>query len=109
MLTNPSSSFLKIMQYSELEGIHKDHPVQLPAPHSTTQVSNPMSESTVQMLLELRQIGPMTLGACSIPDYLLGKEPFPNTQNLTFQDAAPFREGENPISSKSKRRKGQRE
>jgi len=37
-----------------------DHEVQLWAPQRTTQNSNPVLESIVQMLLELQQVGAMT-------------------------------------------------
>jgi len=40
------------MKYSELEGIHKDHQVQLLASHRTIQKSDCMWESAEQMLLE---------------------------------------------------------
>lgn len=36
-----------------------DHGVQLPLPHKTIQNSNPMSESTTEILLELLQLGTM--------------------------------------------------
>ena len=44
----------RIIEYPELEGIHRDYRVQLLAPHRTTQKSNHISESIVQTLLELR-------------------------------------------------------
>jgi len=47
----------KIIEYPKWEGAYKDDQVQLLAPHSTAQNSNPMSESGVQMLLELQQLG----------------------------------------------------
>ena len=47
-------------EYSELEETRGDHQVHLLAPHSTTQNSNIMSETTVQTLLELQQLGAMT-------------------------------------------------
>lgn len=43
-------------EYSELEETRGDHQVHLLAPHSTTQNSNIMSETTVQTLLELQQL-----------------------------------------------------
>ena len=43
----------RIVEYFELEGTHKDHQVQLLALHRTTQKSNPMSESTVQILWQV--------------------------------------------------------
>jgi len=54
-----------IIEYPNLEGTHKDRCVQLLALHSTTQNSTPMSESSVQMLLELWQISalPAALGS----------------------------------------------
>lgn len=42
----------RIIDYPKLEGTHKDHRVQLLAPHRTTQKSNSMCESAVQILLE---------------------------------------------------------
>lgn len=42
--------------HPELEGICKDYWVQLPAPQKTTQKSDPMTESAVQMLLEPWQL-----------------------------------------------------
>ena len=49
----------RITEQPKLEGTHKDHWVQLLAPHRTTQKSNYLSESSVQMLLELQQLGAM--------------------------------------------------
>ena len=43
----------RIVEYPELEGAHKDHVLQLLAPHRTTRNSYHISESVVQMLLEL--------------------------------------------------------
>ena len=43
----------RITRYPELEGTHKNHQIQLLIPHRTTQSSNPMSENSVQRLLEL--------------------------------------------------------
>ena len=54
-------------EYLGLEGSHKDHRVQLLAPHSVIPNPNPMSESAVLMLIELRQPG-------AVPTAL---EPFP--------------------------------
>ena len=51
----------RIIEYPKLEGTHKDHRVQLLAPHSTTQKSDHTTESVVQTLLELWQLGDMTL------------------------------------------------
>ena len=36
----------------------------------------------------------------------LGKEPFPNTQSLTFPSAVPFREGESPIQQQEQEEEG---
>lgn len=44
----------RIMEYPELKGIHKDHRVL--APYRTTQKCDRVSESVVQMLLELQQV-----------------------------------------------------
>ena len=52
--------------YPNLEGTPKDHGVQLLAPHSTTQNSNYISESTVQMLFELQQISATTTALGSL-------------------------------------------
>ena len=49
--------FLESKEYTKLEETHKDHRVQLLAPHGNTQNSNPMSDSIVQMLLKLWQPG----------------------------------------------------
>jgi len=49
----------RIIQYPQLEGTHKDHWVQLWAPHRTTQNPTPMPKSTVKMLLALQQLKPM--------------------------------------------------
>lgn len=51
----------RIIEYLEWMGIHKDHWVQLLGPHRTTQSPNPMSESTVQMLLKLWQLKDMAV------------------------------------------------
>jgi len=45
----------RISEHPKIEGTHKDHQVQLQAPHSTNQNSNPISESSVQTLPELWQ------------------------------------------------------
>ena len=52
-------------EYPELQGTLKDHQIQLPSTRRTTQNSNPTSESDIQMLLELRQLGavPSALGS----------------------------------------------
>ena len=47
-----------VTEYPEQKERHKDHGVQLPAPHSTTQKSKHMSEGAVQMLFELWHWGP---------------------------------------------------
>ena len=59
-----NQKYHKITEYPNLEGTLKDHWVQLQAPHRTTQNSNPVSESTVQALLEFWQPGavPIALG-----------------------------------------------
>lgn len=51
---------VKAYNILKLEGTHKGHWVQLQAPHSTTQKSHQISESIVQMLLELWQLCAMT-------------------------------------------------
>lgn len=50
-------------QNSELEGTYKDHHVHVLAPYRMTWNSNPMSKSTVHMLLKLWQLGALTLGS----------------------------------------------
>lgn len=45
----------RITEYPKLEVIHKDNEVQLLAVQRTTQKSKPVSESTVQVLLEVQQ------------------------------------------------------
>lgn len=45
----------KIAEYPELKENHKDHHDQPLAPHSTIQNSNFISETVVQMFLELQQ------------------------------------------------------
>ena len=49
----------RIIEYPKLEETHKDHGVQLLAPHRTTPKSD-ICQSVVQMLLELCQLGAMT-------------------------------------------------
>ena len=64
--------------------------VWLLTPHSTTQNSNLMSQSIVQMLLELQQLGavtPVPWGPVPCPPHS-GEEPFPNP-HLTRPDTAP--------------------
>jgi len=55
-----------VTEYPDLEGTYKDHQVQLPVPHRTPQNLNPMSESIVQMLLELQQLVVMTTALGSL-------------------------------------------
>ena len=57
----------RIIEYSKLEGTHKDHQVQLLALHSTNQKSDHMSASVFHMLPELSTLVPWALpwGACS--------------------------------------------
>ena len=57
----------RIVEYPQLEGTHKDHCVQLQAPHSSTQNPNPTSESAVQTLLELQNFRAVTIALCSLP------------------------------------------
>lgn len=72
----------RIMDYAELEGVDQDHPVQLLVLHRTPQESK-VSESTVQMLLELWQ----TWGCDHCfgepvpePNRPLGEKPFHDTK-----------------------------
>jgi len=55
-----------IVQYHELKGTHSDHWVQLPAPHSTTQKSDHITETVVQTLLELWQLSAVTTALGSL-------------------------------------------
>jgi len=57
----------RIVKSPKLKGPHQDYPVQLLVLHSTTQNPNPMSQSSVQMSLELHHLG-------------LGADPVPNPQ-----------------------------
>lgn len=75
-------------EYSELEETRGDHQVHLLAPHSTTQNSNIMSETTVQTLLELWHN--WCYDQCpgepvSVHNHSFGKKPFPNIQHQTVQ------------------------
>ena len=56
----------QIAEYPKLEGTHKDHQVQLLAPHKTTQKSGHKSGSLVQTLLELWQLGAVTTALPSL-------------------------------------------
>ena len=47
--------FHRIKEQPKLEGTYRDNQIQLLASHSTTEKSDPMSESVVQKLLELCQ------------------------------------------------------
>jgi len=60
-------------EYLELGGANKDYQVQPLAPQRTTQNSNPLSESCVQLLLELQHLGlcPLPWAACSMPTALI--------------------------------------
>ena len=80
----------RIMLYPKLEGTDKDHWVQLLGAHSTTQNSNPLSESTVQLLLEFQQLGAVTtaLGSLFHAHLLSGEEPFLKT-HLSLPYTAP--------------------
>ena len=60
------ASYCRITDHPELERTHEDHQVQLLVPHSTNQNSEPVSESTVQMLLELWQLGAMSTALGSL-------------------------------------------
>ena len=64
----------RIIENPELLGAHKDHRVQLLAPHRTTQSPNLLSESNVQTLLEplhacpLTQLHPVPLGLVAVTE-----------------------------------------
>lgn len=45
----------RIIEYPEWEETHSDHGIQLLAIHSTIQKSDLMSESVIQILLEVQQ------------------------------------------------------
>ena len=55
-----------IIEYPKLEGTHKAHRAQPLAPHRSTQKSDHMTESVVQMLLELQQLVAMTTALRSL-------------------------------------------
>lgn len=62
----------KIMEsqnIQSLEGIHKDHGIQLLALHRTTQNANCISEIIVQTLLELQLLGELTTSMESLRQY----------------------------------------
>ena len=70
------------IEHSELEQIHKDHPVQLLALHR-----HPNNPTTCLSVLSKRSLGSVSPGAmtfpwraCSVPDHLLREEPFPDIQ-----------------------------
>ena len=73
------------MEYPKLEGTHKNHRVQLLALHRTNQNPNPMSESVVPVVLELRQLGavPAAMGSLLCAHHLLVKNLF-LTPSLAF-------------------------
>lgn len=56
----------RIVEYPKSEGTHKDHQAQVLAPRRTTQKTDPVSESAVQMLLELWQLGVTTTAPGSL-------------------------------------------
>jgi len=61
-------------EYYQLKGTHRDHWIQTPVPHRTTQKSNHISECIVQMLLEFQQLSAMitaqgSLLQCSWPSH----------------------------------------
>jgi len=87
VLNRAPHQILWIKEYPQLEGTHKDHWVQLLAPHSTTQNSNPMSESGVQTLLELQQLEaiPTALGSL-----FRAHHPLVQTLSLTPFPAPPL-------------------
>ena len=67
----------RITEHPKLEGTYEDHGVQLLAPCSTTQNSNPTSEGIIQMLLQLQQFGAVitalgSLVQCSAVLWLCG-------------------------------------
>ena len=95
LLLNESSEpvvnyFPTMIEYPELEGTHRDHWVQLLALHRTTQNSNPMPESGIQMLLEFWQLGtvPTALGSLFHVDHPLVKNLF-LIPHMTFHDTSP--------------------
>ena len=61
MQDSKQSTVCRMTEHPKLEGANKDHGVQLLAPHRITQKSDFMSESVVQMLLQLWQLGAMIL------------------------------------------------
>ena len=66
-------------QRKELGGTHKDHQIQLLAPQRTVQKSDHVSESIVQMLLELWQVqchDHSPEEPVPVPKHHLSNEPF---------------------------------
>lgn len=59
--TQKQFTVCRIIERPKLEETNKGHGVQLLVPHRITQKSDPLSESVVQMLLQLQQLGTMTL------------------------------------------------
>lgn len=87
---NTTHSFHSIIKYPELEETHKDHQIQDLAPQRTTQNSNHMSESTVQMLLDFWQFSTVTAALgnhFSVSNHSLVKNLF-LIPNLTLPDTA---------------------
>lgn len=90
---NPFQSFHKIVEYLELEGSCKRNQVQTLFPHSANQNSNLVSESVVQMLLDLQQLRavPTFPGSLLHAQHLLMQN-LPLTPSLTVPQSStvPF-------------------
>lgn len=73
----------RIIEYPKSEWTHKDHWLQVLAPHRTIQNSNQMSESVVQTLLELQQVqrhDHFPGETVPVHNHPFGENPFPDTQ-----------------------------
>jgi len=81
--SNLPRTILRIIDYSKLEGTHKDHQFQFLAPHRTIKKSDHMHENVVQTILELWQLS----AHCPLAQ-TLSLTPFP-APPLTHLHAVP--------------------
>jgi len=70
---------IKYKTYTESEGTHNDHPVQILAAQRAIQKAKAKSESVIQIFLQLQHLravttAPAELVSCPLPS---GAEPFP--------------------------------